>query len=60
MEKGKKFETSAANDGYGTKYSPDGTYEGKLPFSLTTYDLTDKIYLVIEKDSIEYRINLVR
>lgn len=59
-EKGKKFETSATNDGYGTKYSPDGTYEGKLPFSLTTYDLTDTIYLVIEKDGIEYRINLVR
>ena len=31
-----------------------------MVFSLTTYDLTDKIYLVIEKDGVEYRINLVR
>lgn len=59
-EKGEIFEISASNDGYGTKYSPDGTYEGKLPFSLTIYDLTDKIYLVIEKDEIKYRINLTR
>ena len=56
----KKFETSTTNDNYVKKYITDETYKGKLPFSLTTYDLTDKIYLVIEKDGIEYRINLVR
>lgn len=33
-----------------SNYSTDGTYEGKLPFGLTTYDLTDTIYLVIKKD----------
>lgn len=59
-ENGEKFETSATNDNYGTTYSADGTYKGKLPFSLTTYDLTDKLYLVIERDGVKYRINLVR
>ena len=59
-EKGEKFESSATNDNYGTTYSADGTYKGKMAFSLTTYDLTDKIYLVIEKDGVEYRINLER
>ena len=59
-EKGEKFESSAVNDNYGTTYSADGTYKGKMAFSLTTYDLTDKLYLVIEKDGVEYRINLVR
>ena len=59
-ENGEKFEISATNDNYGTKYSPDGTYEGKLPFSLTKYELTDKLYLIIVKDGKEYRINLER
>lgn len=59
-EKGEKFEMSAINDGYGTKYSPDGSYEGELPFSLTKYDLTERLYLIIEKNNKEYKINLER
>lgn len=57
-ENGKKFKMSAINDGYGTKFSADGTFEGELPFSLTKYDLTKILYLVIEKDNKEYRIEL--
>lgn len=59
-ENGKKFKTSATNDNYGTTYSPDGTYKGKLPFSLTKYDLTDKLYLIIEKNGNQYKVNLER
>ena len=59
-EKGEQFEISSINDGYGTKYSPDGSYEGELPFSLTKYDLTEKLYLIIEKNGERFRINLER
>lgn len=59
-ENGEKFELSAINDGYGTTYSPDGIYKGQLPFSLTKYDLTERIYLVIEKNKKMYIINLER
>lgn len=60
-ENGKIFNTSATNDSYGTYYSSiDGSYKGKLPFSLTRYDLTDKIYLIIKKNGKEEKINLER
>lgn len=59
-EKREKFEISVINDGYGTLYSPDGSYKGEMPFDLTKYDLTDKLYLIIEKNDKEYKINLER
>lgn len=59
-QNGEKFEIVTTNDGYGTTYSSDGFYNGKLIFSLTKYDLTDRLYLVIEKNKEEYKVILER
>lgn len=59
-ENGENFEYSAINDGYGIIYSSDGTYKNSVPFSLTKYKATDKIYLFITQNGKEYKINLER
>ncbi len=60
-EKGEIFNTASMTDAFGTYYSKENEqFEGRLPFELTKYDITDKIYLIIIKNGEEKVINLER
>ena len=59
-EKGKIFKKTQVSDSGGIIYSPDGFARGTYYFTMTQYDMTDKMKLKMYRENQEFIINLIK